>query len=139
VSIDAEQSQSRLAVLHACIYAAGIVLLVAGLFGQVAYLLVLAGPCLAISGGLIWVGTQISLAGPVGKILRGLLGRSRVATMQLRAAFWVLAGLLVTLWGIAGMRAGDQPPAFTPSDPMISALFGSPQSPRSPRPVDPLS
>jgi len=121
VATDAEQSQSRLAVLHACVYAAGIILLVAGLFGQAAYLLLLAGPCLAISGALIWVGTQISLAGPVGNILRGLLGRSRVATMQLRAAFWVLAGVLVTLWGIASMH---EPQQFMPSDPAISHLRG---------------
>lgn len=119
---DTEQSQSRLAVLHACVYAAGIVLFVAGLFGKVAYLLVLSGPCLAISGGLIWVGTQIQLGGPVGKILRGLLGRSRVITMQLRAAFWVLAGVLVTLWGIAGMRAQEASPPLAPSDPTIGRV-----------------
>jgi hypothetical protein len=119
VTSETDRSQSRLAVLHAIVYAAGVLLFVAGLFAHTAYLLVLSGPCLILSGALIWVGTQLTLAGPVGQILRGILGRSRVASMHLRAAFWVFAGILVTLWGIASIRAPKGEP-HTPQDPMIS-------------------
>jgi len=120
VTTELEQSQSRLAVLHASVYALGLLLLVAGVFAHSAYLLVFAGPCLVMSGALIWVGTRIGLGGPVGQILRAILGRSRIATMQLRALFWVLAGILVLLWGIAGLRAARDPRSF-PEDPMIGA------------------
>lgn len=116
VTTELAQSQSRLAVVHAVVYAAGLVLLVAGIFGQVPVLLLLAGPCLAVSGALIWVGTHISLTGPVGGMLRKLLGPSRVVSMHLRAVFWILAGVLVTAWGLVGLRAGPQ---LAPQDPVI--------------------
>ena len=111
------ESQSRLAVVHAVVYAAGLVLLVAGIFGQVPVLLLLAGPCLAVSGALIWVGTHISLAGPVGGMLRKMLGPSRVVSMHLRAVFWILAGVLVTAWGFVGLHG--QGPQIVPQDPVI--------------------
>jgi hypothetical protein len=118
VSSEHAQSQSRLAVVHAVVYAAGLILLIAGIFGQAPVLLLLAGPCLAVSGALIWVGTHITLTGPVGAMLRGLLGRSRVASMHLRAVFWMLVGVLVTAWGVVGLRAHDT--QLSPQDPVIS-------------------
>ena len=117
VTTELAQSQSRLAVVHAVVYAAGLVLLVAGIFGRVPVLLLLAGPCLAVSGALIWVGTHISLTGPVGGMLRKLLGPSRVVSMHLRAVFWILAGVLVTAWGLVGLRG--QSPRLAPQDPLI--------------------
>lgn len=99
----------------------GLVLLIAGIFGQVPVLLLLAGPCLAMSGALIWVGTHISLTGPVGGMLRKLLGPSRVVSMHLRALFWILAGVLVTAWGLVGLRGQD--PQLVPQDPLIG-LWG---------------
>lgn len=117
MSSELAQSQSRLAVVHAVVYAAGLVLLIGGIFGHAPVLLLLAGPCLAVSGALIWVGTHISLAGPVGGMLRKLLGPSRVASMHLRAVFWILAGLLVTAWGISALR--DHSPQDAPQDPLI--------------------
>ena len=107
-----------MAVVHAFVYAAGLILLVAGFFGRAPTLLLLAGPCLAMSGALIWVGTQHTLAGPVGAMLSKLLGRSRVASMHLRAAFWVLVGVLVTVWGVASVRAPDHQ-LQSPQDPLI--------------------
>jgi hypothetical protein len=118
-NIQREPSQSRLAVLHALVYASGMLLLLAGLFARTAYLLLLAGPFLAISGGLIWVGAYVTLAGPVGSILRGILGRQRVATMHLRAVFWVLIGVLITLWGVASIR-NQRGNLLLPQDPVIS-------------------
>ena len=106
-------------MLHAFVYASGMLLLLAGLFARTPYLLLLAGPCLSISGGLIWVGTHITLTGPVGNILRGVLGRSRVATLHLRAVFWVLLGLIVTGWGIASIRSA-RGTLLLPDDPTIS-------------------
>lgn len=114
-----------MAVVHAVVYAAGLLLLIAGIFGEKPALLLLAGPCLAVSGALIWVGTQITLAGPVGAMLRKLLGPSRVVSMHLRAAFWVLAGVLVTIWGISDLQAHDT--ELTPQDPVIGVL-----APRAP-------
>ena len=111
------QSQSRLAVVHAVTYAVGLVLLIAGIFGQAPVLLLVAGPCLAVSGALIWVGTHISLTGPVGGMLRKLLGPSRVVSMHLRAVFWILAGALVTAWGFVGLRGHG--PQLAPQDPVI--------------------
>ena len=113
------ESQSRLAVVHAVTYAVGLVLLIAGIFARAPVLLLLAGPCLAVSGALIWVGTHHSLAGPVGGMLRKLLGPSRVVSMHLRAVFWILAGLLVMAWGLAGLRGrGTQ---VAPQDPVIGS------------------
>ena len=120
MSTELAESQSRLAAVHAVVYAAGVLLLIAGIFGQVPMLLLLAGPCLAVSGALIWVGTQITLAGPVGAMLRKLLGPSRVVSMHLRAAFWVLAGVLVTIWGMTNLRAHDA--EVSPQDPVIGLV-----------------
>jgi hypothetical protein len=117
VSAELTETQSRLAVVHAVVYAAGVVLLIAGIFGHVPVLLLLAGPCLAMSGALIWVGTHISLTGPVGGMLRKLLGPSRVVSMHMRAVFWILAGVLVTAWGLVGLR--DHGPQLVPQDPVI--------------------
>jgi hypothetical protein len=117
VSRDLAQSQSRLAVVHAVVYATGLVLLIAGIFGRTPALLLLAGPCLAVSGALIWVGTHISLTGPVGGMLRKLLGPSRVVSMHLRAVFWILAGVLITAWGLVGLRGHS--PELVPEDPVI--------------------
>lgn len=111
------QSQSRLAVVHAVVYAAGLLLLISGIFGETPVLLLLAGPCLAVSGALIWVGTHITLAGPVGGMLRKLLGPSRVVSMHLRAVFWILAGVLVTAYGLSALR--NHGPQLAPDDPVI--------------------
>jgi hypothetical protein len=119
VNNELAQSQSRLAVVHAVVYAAGLLLLIAGIFGEAPVLLLLAGPCLAVSGALIWVGTHITLAGPVGGMLRTLLGRSRVVSMHMRAVFWILAGVLVTAWGFVGLRARSHSPELAPQDPLI--------------------
>lgn len=99
------------------VYVAGVLLLIAGLFGHVPALLLLSGPCLAVSGALIWVGTHITLTGPVGGMLRKLLGPSRVISMHMRAVFWILAGVLVTAWGVASLGGGS--PQLAPPDTMI--------------------
>jgi hypothetical protein len=121
VTVDAAENPSRLAVVHALAYSLGMILLVAGLLAHTPYLLLIAGPCLSISGGLIWAGTHFSLAGPVGQILRSILGRSRVATLHLRAALWVGLGILVTLWGVLSVRAPERD-HMLPQDPTISVL-----------------
>jgi hypothetical protein len=59
----------------------------------------------------------MSLTGPVGGMLRKLLGPSRVVSMHLRAVFWILAGVLVTAWGLVGLRG--QGPELVPDDPVI--------------------
>lgn len=97
------------------------ILLITGLLAHMPYLLLIAGPCLSISGGLIWAGTHFTLTGPVGQILRSLLGRSRVATMHLRAALWIGVGILVTLWGVRSLRA-PVPDHMLPQDPTISSV-----------------
>jgi hypothetical protein len=119
VTIDAAENHSRLAVVHALAYSLGMILLITGLLAHAPYLLLIAGPCLSISGGLIWAGTHFTLTGPVGQILRPLLGRSRVATMHLRAALWVGVGILVTLWGALSLRAPKHD-HMLPQDPTIS-------------------
>jgi hypothetical protein len=121
VTVDAAENHSRLAVVHALAYSFGMILLLAGLLAHAPYLLLIAGPCLSISGGLIWAGTHFTLAGPVGQMLRTLLGRSRVASMHLRAALWVGIGILVTLWGAFSMRAPEHD-HMLPQDPTISSV-----------------
>jgi hypothetical protein len=119
VTSEPTQSQSRLAIVHAVFYAAGLLFLVAGVFARVPWLLLVSGPCLVMSGALIWVGNQASLRGPVGAVLRKVLGPSRVASMHMRAAFWVLVGVLVALWGVLGAPSGKQEP-HAPGDPTFS-------------------
>ena len=48
---------------------------------------------------------------------------SRVVSMHLRAAFWVLAGVLVTIWGMTGLQAHDS--EFSPQDPVIGVIARS--------------
>lgn len=105
--------------MHALAYTLGMILLVAGLLSHKPSLFLIAGPCLAISGGLIWAGTHFTLAGPVGQILRRILGRSRVATLHLRAALWVGVGILITIWGLSALRAATRE-QIMPQDPVIS-------------------
>jgi hypothetical protein len=118
VTADTASSHSRLAIVHALAYTLGMILLVAGLLSHKPSLLLIAGPCLSISGGLIWAGTHFTLAGPVGQILRSILGRSRVATLHLRAALWVCLGILITIWGLSALRATRE--QIIPQDPAIT-------------------
>jgi hypothetical protein len=102
-----------LALLHASLFSAGLLCLLVGLAIDLPYLLVVAGPCLAASGLLIWVGSRITLMGPLGDALRLALGRTRVVTLHVRAVVWLLVGILVTLWGVRAMHdAQREPPLY---------------------------
>ena len=102
-----------LALLHASLFSVGLLSLLVGLAIGVPLLLVVAGPCLALSGLLIWVGSRITLMGPLGDALRMALGRTRVITLHVRAVVWLLIGILVTIWGIRAMRdAHREPPLW---------------------------
>lgn len=93
-----------LALLHASLFSVGLLCLLVGLSIDLPYLLLVSGPCLALSGLLIWVGSRITLMGPLGDALRLALGRTRVFTLHLRAVVWLLVGILITLLGLRGMR-----------------------------------
>ena len=99
-----------LALLHGSLFSAGLLCLLVGLAVDLPYLLVVAGPCLSASGLLIWVGSRITLMGPVGDALRLALGRTRVVTLHLRAVVWLLVGILITLWGMRAMRDTQREP-----------------------------
>jgi hypothetical protein len=102
-----DQPTARLAIVHAVVFAAGVLLLVVGLLAHVPQLLIVAGPCFVMAGLLVALGTRITFAGPIGSVLRAALGRTRVLTRYLRATLWILAGVLATAWGVERMRAGE--------------------------------
>lgn len=106
-------SRSRLADVHAIAFASGMTTLLIGLTGLPSLLLV-SGPCLVLSGALIWFGSRISFAGPLGDALRLALGRRRVVTLHLRALLWIVLGVVVTLAGLHGVRGGDEQPPRSP-------------------------
>jgi len=114
------QPMLRLAMVHAVVFSLGVLLAVGGLVGHQPYLLVVAGPCLVFAGFMVALGTHISLTGPVGGMLRAALGHTRVVTRYLRAVVWILAGILVSAWGLERLRAGEQhgPPVL--QDPAVS-------------------
>jgi hypothetical protein len=99
-----------LVLLHASVFSVGVVTLLVGLAIKLPGLLLLAGPCLSVSGILIWVGSRITFAGPLGDVLRLALGRTRVITIHLRALMWLLIGIVVTVYAVDRMRASDSEP-----------------------------
>ena len=108
-------SRSRLADVHAIAFASGITTLLVGLTGGLPSLLLLSGPCLMLSGALIWLGSRISFAGPVGEALRLALGRRRIVTLHARAILWMVLGVVVTIAGVHGLQErGDELPPRSP-------------------------
>lgn len=100
------------AVLHAVVFTLGMLTLLFGLSLQWPALLLVAGPCLAASGLLIWVGVHVTLAGPFGDALRVALGTGRALSLHLRALLWLCIGIAVTVFGIRAMRDGDATPPW---------------------------
>jgi hypothetical protein len=102
---------SRLVLLHGALFSVGVATLLVGWTIAAPSLLLVSGPCLSLSGLLIWVGSRITFAGPLGAALRAALGRTRVFTLHLRAVIWLLLGILITAWGIHGLLdARDREP-----------------------------
>jgi hypothetical protein len=100
------------AALHAVLFALGVVALLLGVSLGLPALLLIAGPCLAASGLLLWIGVRITLAGPFGDALRVALGRGRSLSLHLRALLWLCIGIAVTAYGIRGIREGGAPPPW---------------------------
>lgn len=94
-----ESREARLVATHAVAFGVGTVSALIGAFTSHSQWLLVAGPCLIVSGLLIGVGSRITFAGPAGDLLRTVLGPARVRIINLRAIVWVLAGLLLCLWG----------------------------------------
>lgn len=105
-----EGREPPLVLLHSSLFSVGVVTLLVGLVIDVPGLLLIAGPCLTASGILIWVGSRINFAGPVGDMLRLALGRTRVITIHLRALLWLVVGLVVTFYAIDRLGASDSEP-----------------------------
>jgi hypothetical protein len=120
MSQEVQQPMPRLAIVHALVFTAGVLLAVAGIVAHVPHLLVVAGPCLVFAGCMVALGIRITLQGPLGHVMRAALGRTRVLTRYMRAVGWILAGILVTAWGLERIRAGEQhgPPVL--QDPAVS-------------------
>lgn len=102
------------AILHAVLFATGVVALLLGIALELPALLVVAGPCLAASGLLIWIGVRITLHGPLGDVLRLALGRGRALTLHLRALLWFAIGVAVTVLGVRALRDGGAAPPWRP-------------------------
>jgi|SRR4051812_29823892 hypothetical protein len=105
-------SASPLQLAHAAAFATGLVAILAGLLTANPYWFVVGGPCLAVSGMLILVGCRITLGGQVGRALRAVLGPARLTRVSLRGVFWLLAGILVTVWGVHNVRARHEAQPF---------------------------
>lgn len=109
-------SPPRVIIIHALVFSAGILSMLAGVATESGGLLLAAGVCLTLSGALIWVGSRIAFAGPAGELLRVVLGPPRVRGINLRAVLWIVAGVLTVLWGLAVLRSqrGDERPLQEP-------------------------
>lgn len=95
-----DPAPSRLVFAHAAIFTAGVLTFFLSVVGSTPYLLLVSGPCFIVSGILVGLGTRITLAGPLGGLLRAALGGPRVTMLWIRALVWIGAGLLVTFYGI---------------------------------------
>jgi hypothetical protein len=116
---------SVLQVAHAMLFSAGLVSLLIAIFSAHALWYVIAGPCLAVSGGLILVGSRLTFDGPIGDVLRAALGASTVRRLNVRAVIWVFAGLLISVWGLERMRAERNDRPF--KEPLAAHASAAPQ------------
>lgn len=107
-------ARSGLQIAHAVAFAIGLVALLIGTFNTRGVWYLVAGPCLAVSGGLILLGYQLTFRGPVGRVLRTVLGRPTLARLNLQAWFWVLAGIWIVLLGVDRLRAEHRVTEPTP-------------------------
>jgi hypothetical protein len=105
VTTDTTARPSALVLLQTAIFFAGMALLIASTVFHTAWLPLIAGPCIALSGVLLLVGVRITFAGPVGDLLRTVLGSTSVRRAQLRAALWITIGVAVSVWGLQRLRA----------------------------------
>jgi CBS-domain-containing membrane protein len=96
---------SSLQLVHAGAFSCGLVATLAGVTTSNPYWHLVGGPCLALSGALILVGCRITFRGPVGQVMRAALGSARVTRLNLRGIFWLLAGILLSVWGVQGIRS----------------------------------
>ncbi|MET0385221.1 MAG: hypothetical protein ABW321_04645 [Polyangiales bacterium] len=94
-----DPSPTRLELLEAVCFTFGVALAAGGVMADAPRLLVIAGPSIALSAGLRWLGLQRGLAGVMGRMLRQVLGPARLVTLRARAVAWLLVGLVVTAWG----------------------------------------
>jgi hypothetical protein len=106
-------------IAHAIAFSTGLVTLIIATFSTHALWYVIAGPCLALSGGLILVGCRLTFHGAVGDALRAALGASKVRRLNLRAVVWVLAGIWISVYGVDRMRA-ERNVARDPADPVAA-------------------
>lgn len=95
---------SRLQLAHAMTFAIGLFGTLAGVLTGDPYFFVVAGPCLSISGALVLFGSRVAFRGQVGNTLRAVLGPARVRRLNMHALIWLLAGMLVSAWGVEGVR-----------------------------------
>ncbi len=96
---------SPLVLLHAFVFAAGLLGALVGIVTGDAPWFFVAGPCLIVSGALVLLGTRITFTGPTGAVLRAALGPARVRGISLRAVVWILAGLLLCVWALKVARS----------------------------------
>lgn len=113
-----EPHPSTLQVAHAALFSLGLVALLVGTFTRDPHWLLFAGPCLTGSGALILIGSRITFRGPVGDVLRAALGASRVRKMHVRAVVWVVAGILISLYGVQCVRTTRD--ADSVQDPLVT-------------------
>jgi len=78
---------------------------------------------LTASGTLILIGSRITFSGPVGDMLRAILGQSRVRQIHLRAVVWVVAGILISVYGAQCVRATRDVDSV--QDPLLTRIFSS--------------
>jgi hypothetical protein len=114
----AESEPSRLVLVHACVFIAGILSLFLAVFTDTPILMLFAGPLFVFSGLLIWVGSRVTFSGPMGQLLRAALGGTRVALLRLRTLLWIAAGVLITLYGIDRMHEVEREEQMPP-DPAV--------------------
>lgn len=100
-----EPHPSPLQVAHAALFSVGLVALLVSTFTRDPHWLLVAGPCVTASGALIFIGSRITFRGPVGDVLRAVLGQSRVRQIRVRAVVWVVAGILISMSGVQCVRA----------------------------------
>ena len=79
---------------------------------QMPLCLLIAGPSLALSGVLSWVGVRVTMGGPFGAALRAALGAGRTRLLHLRAALWIVVGVVITIVAVRSMllAPGIAPP-----------------------------
>ena len=98
------------------LFTCGVLTLFVGILGH-SELLLVSGVCIAGTGLVSLFSVEVGVRGPMGRILREVLGTRRIFRGRLLATLWLLLGIVVFALGAYELSSPDrsQPPSPDPA------------------------